>query len=331
VSTGVGIINNDSSLATFDVNMKILGNQSWVAQNGPLGFNNQVDIGGRTLTIGGTKSVLIGGNLIGGSGALVHAGSGLLTLSGINSFSGGLTINNGSKVALASDSAAGVSAITANGGTITPVGGSRTIANDIGGTAATLEVPTGALLTLNGRITSAQVNKTGSGNLALSGNYSSFAKMTISGGRVGLTGTGGDLIPDTATLALQSGELDAQDKSETVGTLQIATEGGTLALQPDSIHGIVTVGKLELGDGVFVIKGWLGSAMAPGTDDKVMITDTTLDPEVLKKQIYFDGFGFGGELIGNELVPIPEPGTVVLMALGCGLIVGARRFGRKQS
>jgi autotransporter-associated beta strand protein len=326
-------VNNDAALVSLDARLKVVTDQIWAANLGPMAMTNQVDLSGRTLTINGAQPVTITGNVISGSGAMVQAGAGLLTLSGNNSFGGGLTVQTNSTVLLGSDTAAGSSVVTAYGGTLTIASGAqRSAANNITGTTVKLNVPASSSLTLSGAISAPTVEKHGAGALNLSGNFNFFTQLTIASGRVALTGPGGDIIPNFATVTLENGAmLDLLNKTERFDTLSLGSGGGILNLAPDGVHGVLTLDDLALNGQVLTIQGWQGANLSPGTDDRIYVDNFSGDILELKNRVYFDGFGWGGVLLDNELVPIPEPGPVLLLALGGGLALLSRRMFRRRS
>ena len=94
VGTG-GIVNNSNSLQSYN-NSIVLGTpQTWNAASGDLLFAGPVDNGGNLLTINGTHTTTITGNIT-GTGGLEKDGTGTLVLGGLlNTYSGGTTVNTG--------------------------------------------------------------------------------------------------------------------------------------------------------------------------------------------------------------------------------------------
>ena len=120
--------------------------------------------GNSILTVGNGSSSTYGGSLVdGGTGklSLVITGGGVVTLTGINTYSGGTTVSNGT-LAVSSDSATGTGPVT-----ISPLGTLSYSANtstsksfNLGG--GILAVNAGAVLTINGgSITSGFLNGAG--------------------------------------------------------------------------------------------------------------------------------------------------------------------------
>ena len=90
-----GIINNSSSLESFNNNMVVGAAQTWTASAGDLVFGSPVDLGANLLTIDGTHTTTITGAISGVGGSLAKNGSGTLVLGGVNTYDGGTTVNAG--------------------------------------------------------------------------------------------------------------------------------------------------------------------------------------------------------------------------------------------
>ncbi len=141
------LISADSTIGgsqnlTFNGSASSTGNRTLTVNNSglttlagstlSLAENNQ----SRTLTLDVSGGGLLISSVIqngtgSGADALTKNGTGTLTLTGNNTFSGNLTVNAGT-LALGSDTAAGSGTLTiGNGVTLTANGGSRTIANNL--------------------------------------------------------------------------------------------------------------------------------------------------------------------------------------------------------
>jgi autotransporter-associated beta strand protein len=99
------------------------------------GTGGGVTLNGNTLTVNGSTSTTFGGAIANGSGAggLVKAGSGGLTLSGVNSYTGGTAVNAGTLTA-AAPGALGTGTVTLAGGTLAVGGVASTTVTGFGGT-----------------------------------------------------------------------------------------------------------------------------------------------------------------------------------------------------
>ncbi|HWA09050.1 MAG TPA: autotransporter-associated beta strand repeat-containing protein [Opitutaceae bacterium] len=90
-----------------------------------------IKLGGGKLTTGGNGSTVFSGVISDGGmgGAIDKRGSGTLTLSGANTFSGGVALNAGT-IAVGSDAALGTGTLDLSGGTLF-IRGDHTLANDL--------------------------------------------------------------------------------------------------------------------------------------------------------------------------------------------------------
>ena len=117
INSGAGAVTIGDTPATFGaINTTLTGAQSWTnnSSNG-FTFGGNVVNGSNLLTIAGSGASTLSG-LISGTGGLLKDGSGTLILSNNgNSFSGGLTIRNGTVNVNASGNAVGTGAITMGG------------------------------------------------------------------------------------------------------------------------------------------------------------------------------------------------------------------------
>ena len=152
-----------------------------IALNVGLGGTVNVETSGDTLTLSGVVS---------GSNGLTKAGSGTLTLTGQNTYTGGTTISDG--VLQIGD-----------GSTAGSLSGNVVISGSAAG-ALTFDTPTGANLTCSGSISGSGaggVTMAGPGEVTLSGNLSFDGSLVVSAGQLTLSGdnTYGDIqnVPGT--------------------------------------------------------------------------------------------------------------------------------------
>jgi len=192
------------------------------------------------LIVAGTGSTAISGVISAGSGSVTMSGTGILTLSGANTFTGGLVINSGTVVAGVSNSgavsgAAGPSthaiALGANGGSTpaTLLADSFTVSNPIilGTTAGTLSIGT------NGGATAPTFGGvTGSNNLTLNDNGT--GSLTFSPASLNNTGTITNIGSGSGTTNISGGvgsNVTAVVENSTTSALTIS---GQLILNPTS-------------------------------------------------------------------------------------------------
>jgi autotransporter-associated beta strand protein len=185
-----GAVNGNWDTATANW---VNNGSSTVYQNGNLVIFDDSVLSNTTVSLSATlsPSVVIfnnsvkrysfSGNSIGGTCGITLFGSSMVTLNGVNTFTGGTTLNNGT-IVLGNGSALGTGAITANGGTLkwNYISGNANIANNIVvNGSVTLDTSAGNW-TQNGPIT-------GSGTITrgVSGNLSLY----LAGDNSGFTGT----------------------------------------------------------------------------------------------------------------------------------------------
>jgi autotransporter-associated beta strand protein len=207
----------------------------------------QVGNGGATGNITGNSAAILNngtliinrangfglGNAISGTGALVQAGAGTTTVSGVNTFTGGTTINAGALLLSAANRLADSGAVTVSGGSFNLGGFSDTVgAVTMNSGSITNGTLTGSSYDLrSGNVTavlagSGALAKNGAGTVNLSGANTFTGGTTVHGG----------------TLATTAGERLADGGLVTVNT------GGTLALGGDeTVAGLAGSGAVQLG------------------------------------------------------------------------------------
>ena len=146
---------------------------------GSLSGAGTFDFGSSAVTVGGNNlsttisGIIADGGSFGGTGAsLIKVGTGTLTLSGVNTYSGGTTIEGGTLQVSADNNLGKPSSLTLNGGTLETTATfstGRLISLGTGG--GTFDVDGGTTLTINGISTimgsTGGLTKTGAGTLVL--------------------------------------------------------------------------------------------------------------------------------------------------------------------
>ena len=244
-----------------------LSTSSTITNNGVLTFNRSNNIAqGTDFT----------STAIGGSGSLVQSGTGNLTLSSANTYSGGTTLNSGTLV-LNNSTAIGTGALSINGGTLNNTSGSSITltsnntqnwngnfafagTNDLnlgtgtvalGNSASRTVTVTSGNLTVGGVIsgTSASLTKAGGGTLMLTANNTYNGGTTISAGTLELAGTAGNLagtITNNGTLLIsRSGSFTLATISSGTGSLTM-NGSGTVTLSSTSTN----VGEVIVNSGI---------------------------------------------------------------------------------
>ena len=233
-----------------------------------------------TLTIGGVISEL------GGARSLTKVGNGQLTLSSSNTFSGGLTVKNGT-VAVSATSKLGTGMVTlgdTTGANPASIIGSRTVTNNItvaagSSGAKTLRCSGSSTITFSGRIilngdlTASSFNTGGSTtlsgvisgpgavtvtaqnatNIVVLGNTNTFAGgVTLTSGTLLL---GNDAALGTGALAISSGTTLASSSNSTIAPTNPTVVNGNFTLsQAAGGTGALTLsGPMNLGTAVRTI------------------------------------------------------------------------------
>ena len=225
-----------------------------------------------SLLVNSTKNYTLGGNgALVGSFTLVKTNPGTLTLTGPNSFSGGLFMNGGTVVVTNSPSAGGSGTIYLNGGTLNEA--SVNIANPIScsGTNTWIisgvsnNVSPGSVLTGSGRLLLSPIAP---GQFTPVGDWSGFsgtifftgvnAQMRIYGGNSGSAGATFDLGTNNGKLFNRNGSLTVQLGALAGGTGTILTGASAYANPTTNIIGgnnldSVFNGQITDGTGVSMI------------------------------------------------------------------------------
>ncbi|MDP4720514.1 MAG: autotransporter-associated beta strand repeat-containing protein [Akkermansiaceae bacterium] len=209
------IVNNGSGTLTFGGDITLSNN---IVNEGSLVFNQS-----------GTS---VSDGQISGSGSLAFSGAGTTTLSGVNTYSGGTTLNSGT-LNIGNSDALGAGTITLDSGLLYDAGGTIDLSNDINvtGTAA--------------------VQASGGGNLNMSGVISGAGTLNFGGvapsSSVVITD---DLSGFTGTIAFNnvSGANNLTFNSAVSTTAAVSTTGNTGGNRSFSFNGGATIGELS-GDG----------------------------------------------------------------------------------
>jgi autotransporter-associated beta strand protein len=362
-SGGITLSSTDSGKATL-----------YASNDGSLGSNaNTVTIGNGNLDLQGTSSFsrnLVvsasnstvttengvtytqnAGSVISGTGVLVKAGVGTLSLAGNNTFSGGMVITLGT-VTLTAPNAAGSGAISVNtggflninatgvGNTINLNGGTLTLNQNVGGTINFYSgaISLGVGIALPNFVD--QTGGTGSGVLAVSG-VSDFGVTNMSqlpnqnwflGTALGATYTGASLGTTSGTYNLGGGggTLVIQNPVLTGANDVVfgSTNGGNVVLSNGNTYsgltyirtGTVTVssiGSIASGSSSLGNNALIG--LGTGTESVTLQYNGT--GETTDKTIYVTGSG------ANTVATISNTGTGQLVFTSAPQITGAEALG----
>ena len=209
--------------------------------------------------------------IISNTGNLIKSGSGILTLSATNTYTGTTTISGG---VISINGEAGLGAtpgspsaghLTLNGGTLKPtatftLNSNRGIA--LGTSHGTIDLDTGLTLTYGGIVAgSNNLTKSGSGTLLLSGTSSYSGQTIINAGKLQVTGT----LADTNDVLVSAGATYDVDSTDTIQSLSgagAAELANSITLTTgdtgnDIFSGVISgSGDLEkAGSGTFTLSG----------------------------------------------------------------------------
>ena len=208
--SGSGSIDSTSALyvnggCLFDITGVTSGATVGLLGDGASG--GVVDLGVKTLTIGGTGSSLFSGVIqsTGGAGNLVKQGTSTITLAGTNTFTGLTTISDGTLNISSANSLSGTSSISLGAGTLGLIS-TMTFAKDITLTADAATISTtGGDSTISSAITGGfLLTKMGANNLTLTSASNSYSGGTmIAEGKVMLSGSG--ILAAEGTVSISSG------------------------------------------------------------------------------------------------------------------------------
>jgi autotransporter-associated beta strand protein len=259
-TSGAAITTANANPITINGNFTFAGGGSGTAHDLTFKAAGAVALGGATRTITTTAANSTLGFLgIISNGGIIKDGAGTLALSGVNTFTGGLTVRNGtvSGTAGANNFGANTSVITlgdatTGAGGASVLGGAFTYANPItvgSGGSGTLTLGGGTTLspTFSGAITLNKdlvVSKTGStGTLTLSGGVTGTGNLTLNNagsGASAITLSGAAAINPTGTITVQGAGTGATTISAGVGAnvTAISENSSSSAL---TVSGVLTV------------------------------------------------------------------------------------------
>ena len=225
-----------------------------------------------SLSVSGRAATTLNGS-VSGSGQLVKTGGGILALSGVNTFSGGILLEEGALV-LSNDRAVGLGQVSLKGGSLTAKGGARRLDNAVS-LQGNMTFGAGDSIQLAGSVSVLGVNSLKVDNATV---ITSDIQETEPGG--GFVKSGNGKLTLTGANTFSGG---------------IALENGTLAIGNDR----------ALGSGTLSLKG--GSIEASGGERKVS------NPVKLSGAVGISGgITFSGDITLDQLASFEIEGTTTL-------------------
>jgi fibronectin-binding autotransporter adhesin len=278
-----------------------------------------VNLGANALTFGSANSTSFAGLIAGAGGSLIKVGTGTFTLSAANTFSGGVTIDNGT-LSVGTLAAVGTAQPLGEGGTVTLAGASAGAAGVLRytGGAATLA----QAVTVNTG-TFGTISNTGGALLTLAGNISKNGSvLNLSGGLFNVTGVisgasaGSDLnVVGGSTVTLSNANTYNGPTSISGGSTLITAVVGALPTAPPSVLTFGAAGDtggetntLNL-DGTAQTVGGLVDGGGAATNQVInsgAATTLTISPAAGAT------YSFSGALTGNYGVTVAGAGTQIL-------------------
>ena len=276
---GSGGITVDAGAGAVVISAPLIlgGSQTWT-NNSPnlltISSSSSVANSGNTLALAGSGNIHISA-VIGGTGGLVNNSSGIVTLSGANTFSGQTQVSGPSALLLANSAALQNSTYVggaANGLAFAPNVGMFTLGGlsgnsaltlaDTGGVAVTLQLGNnGASTTYAGTLSGpGGLTKIGSGTLALTGVNTYQGATGVSQGTLAL-GPGGSLNNTSVTVGngtLANGTLQVNGSYAIGGNLAVNGGGSTTG------QGAVTFNPAETNTSTLTVGGAMSVGGASG-------------------------------------------------------------------
>jgi autotransporter-associated beta strand protein len=294
LSSGTIILNNASAIGTGALTITggtidsttgsalTLSTNNAQYWNGDFAFrtNSGLNMGTGNIILGGNRTVTFGqgtttiaGNISGSGFGLTKQGpSGILILTGSNSYTGTTTAGQGTLVisggsAISDTGTVSVAAaLTVNGSET--IGSLQGAGNTTIASGQTLTVAETGNQTYSGQILgSGGLTKTGSGTMTLSGASSYTGATTVTVGT--LTLAAADRISDSSNLLVNGGSFNIAGFNETVGsvTLTSGTLAGTGTLTSSSGYDVQSgTISVNLGGAVGLTKSTLGSVILTGNN-----------------------------------------------------------------
>ena len=273
LGTGILVDNPNAFTLTIAANLSITNSQAWTNNSGNLlTVNGAVDLGGNALTVNGTGDTLIS-RPVSGTGSVsdfIKNGSGTLTLTGPNTYSGGTAVTGGTLlVNNAAGSGTGTGAVTVTGSGTT-LGGTGIISGPV-------TVNAGANIAPGNGGNNTGILTTGALTLAATSNFRIDINSPIIGNDLlnvatGVTITGSNLVVTVGT-TLSVGQmfliLNKASFGPITGTFTGVPQGGTVTGSDGTVFQVSYTGFTGNDIVLTVVQSavpepstWIGGALA---------------------------------------------------------------------
>ena len=215
--------------------------------------SNQLTVGGNNLSTAVSGVIADGGILGGGGSSLVKVGTGTLTLTGSNTYSGGTTVTGGF-INFSAANNFGSGAITLNGGGLQWASGTSTDISfqlaPIGGNGAIFDT-NGANVSFAFSLSgSGGVTKTGAGTLMLSGTNTHAGTTTVNNGTLEITSGGS--ITQSGSLTNSADFVVDGGGSATFGSVTNNATGAITVAAGGTVHDDLNNAGTVTNNGVYV-------------------------------------------------------------------------------
>ncbi|MCD8517660.1 MAG: autotransporter-associated beta strand repeat-containing protein, partial [Burkholderiaceae bacterium] len=213
VSTGTLALGTGVAAGTGNIAMAA---NTTLQANSAMTVNNAITLAGATIISHQDKAVTLAG-VIDGAGSLDKQGSGVLTLSGANSYRGTTRVSGGT-LALGQADALGDGVVTLIDGTTLQANTAMTVANAISMTGTGTIATQDNNVTISGVISGTNLTKTGSGMLTLSNTNTYTGVTTINQGT--LATSGDDKLAAASSVAIANGAKFILGGNQTVSSFE---------------------------------------------------------------------------------------------------------------
>ncbi len=261
--------------------------------------------------------------------ALTKSGAGTLTLSGSNTYSGGTRIVDGALV-VGNDNALGTGLMTLDGGNLAsnddlrsimnPIIVTGTVGNQVTGGSIAFSGTAGGAGTLNVNLSGTSAKVTVNPTVADSfGDATTTIKVTQGTLLLG----GSNVIGNNTAIDLAGGTFNTGGKDETVGALTLSGSS-TIDFSNNTATSTLSF-TTGTNDGSYLLSVYNWAGGPSGTTH--LNFNPGLTSGFLNNVQFYSGAGSGGgwsqgalQLGSGELVPIPEPATIVGALAFVGLV-----------